>query len=70
MNDQPNDNGPNLKFNNLYCNVRMNWTIHHGTLNFTPPHINYVLVETWEAFKLSSITITHKYFNKTHILPL
>ena len=43
---------------------------HHETLEFTPAHINYILVETWEAFKLSSKTITQKYFNKTHLLLL
>ena len=36
----------------------MNWTRKHGTLKFTPPHMNYVLVETREAFKLSSAKIT------------
>ena len=43
---------------------------HHGTLKFTLSHMNYVLMEKWEAFKLSSVKITHKYFNKTHIYPL
>ena len=65
VHDQPHNNVPNMKFKNLYNNVRMNWIKHHGTLKFTPTHINSVLVETWEAFKLSSTTITHKYFKKT-----
>ena len=43
---------------------------HHGTLNFTPAQMNYVLVETWEALKLSSVTITQNFFKKTHLLPL
>ena len=46
----------NLK--NFHGNKIMNWTRKHGTLKFTPPHMNYVLVETREAFKLSSAKIT------------
>ena len=65
---QPNGNGQNLKLKNLYANLRMNWMRNHGTLNFTLPHMNYVLVEKWEAFKISSKKITHKSFNKTHLL--
>ena len=48
----------------------MNWMINHGTLNLTHPHINYVLVETWEDFKLSSTEITQKSFRKIHPPPL
>ena len=70
VHDQPNDNGPNTDINDVYGNARINWMRHHGTLNFTPPHMNYLLVETWEALKLSSKTITQKYFKKTHWLPL
>ena len=40
---------------------------HYVTLKFTQPHINYVLVETWEAFKLSSTTISQRYFEKTNL---
>ena len=39
--DQPNNN---LK--NFYSNTRMNWMRNHGNLKFTPPHMNYILVET------------------------
>ena len=49
---QPNYNCPNIKLNNLYGNEIMNWMIHHRTLKFTPAHMNYVLVATWESFKL------------------
>ena len=34
------------------------------------PHMNVVLVGTWEALKTSPATIAHYYFNKTHLLPL
>ena len=70
MYDQPNDKGPKTNLKNLYGNARMNWMRHHGKLKFSPPHMNSVLFETWEAFKPSSITITRKYFKKTHLLPL
>ena len=69
MHYQTNNNDPNMKLKNVDGNARMNWMSHHGTLKFTPTHMNSILVETWEAFKLSSATITQKYFNKTHLLP-
>ena len=65
VHDQPNNNGPNMELNNFYGNARMNCMIHHRKLKFTLPHINSVLIETWEAFKLSSATITHKAVKKT-----
>ena len=65
VHDQSNNNAPNIKLDNFYGNARMNWMRHHVTLKFTPPHMNSVFVETWKAFKLSSTTITQKYFNRT-----
>ena len=70
VHDQPNYNSPNMKLENMYGNAIMNWMIQHGSLKFTPAHINSVRVATWEAFKISSATITHNTFNNTHILPL
>ena len=40
-----------------------------SSLHFTLDHMNYVLVTTWEAFKLPSAKITHNAFNKTHTPP-
>ena len=65
MHDQKNYNCPNMKLDNFHGIARMNWTRQHGTLKFTPDHMNYFLVEMWEAFKLSSTTITYKAFKKT-----
>ena len=62
VHDQPNDNGLNMKLDNFYGNARKKCMRKHVTLKFTPAHINYVLVETWGAFKLSSATITQKRF--------
>ena len=70
MHGHPNDNGPKIKLKNVYGNARMNWMRHHGTLKFTPTHMNSVLVETWEYFKPSFATITQEYFKKTHLPPL
>ena len=42
----------------------------YGTTRFQPHHMNYVLVETWEAFKISSGNIIRDSFSKTHLLPL
>ena len=63
---QPNDNGPNMKLKNLYGNARINCMRHHLTIKFSPLHMNYALVETWEAFKILSATITQK----AHRLPI
>ena len=70
VHDQPNNNGPNMKLKNSYGNERFNWMRHHRTLTFTLSHMNYVLIATWEDFKLSSLTITQDAFKKSHILPL
>ena len=69
VHDQSNDNGPKMNLKNFYGNARMNWMRYHGTLKFSPPHMNSVPIETREAFKLSSTKITQKYFKKTHIPP-
>ena len=69
VHDQPSNNGPNMKLKILYGNARINCMRHHVTLKFILAHINSVLVETWEIFKLSSATITQKYFKKTHLIP-
>ena len=58
----------NLK--NFYVDARMNWMRHHGTLKFITAHMNSVLIEIREDFKLSSMTITHKFFKKTDFLLL
>ena len=43
-NDQPNDNGPNLKLKRYYGIAKVKWHRQHGTMKFTPSHIHYVLV--------------------------
>ena len=70
MHDHTDDNGPNLELNNFYGNGIINWTWNHGTLKFKPSNKNAIVVETWEAFKLSSETISQETFENTHLLPL
>ena len=52
INYQTNDNGPNMNLNNIYFYAIMNCMRNHGTLNFTPLHMNNSLVETWVDLKL------------------
>ena len=42
----------------------------YGTMRFQPHHMNSVLVETWEAFTVSSGNIIRDSFAKTHLLLL
>ena len=42
----------------------------YGTTRFQPHHMNSVLVEAWDAFKVSSGNIIFYNFAKTHLLPL
>ena len=44
-NYQPNDNGPNLNLNSYYGIAKLKWQIQHGTIKFTPSHMNSVLVD-------------------------
>ena len=47
----------------------MNWIKKHGTLNFTAAHMNDVLLETKEYFRLLSTSVAKVAFNKKHLLP-
>ena len=70
INDHPNDNGPNSKLKALYNILKAKWILKYGTTRFQPHHMNSVLVETWEAFKVSYGNIIVDSFAKTHLLPL
>ena len=50
-NDQPNDNGPNLKLKRYYGIAKVKWQRQHGTMKFTAAHMNSVLVEMWHLFQ-------------------
>ena len=53
-NDQPNENGPNLKLKRYYGIAKIKWQIQHGTMKFTHSHMNSVLVEMWHSFQQQS----------------
>ena len=42
----------------------------YGTARFQPHHMKYALVETWEAFTVTSGNIIRYSFAKTHLLPI
>ena len=69
INDQPNDNGPNSKLKALYNISKDKWMLKYGTTRFQPHHMNSVLVEAWEAFKVSYVNIIVDSFNKTNPPP-
>ena len=70
VNDQSNNNGPNLKLKSLHVSARMNWIRDHVNLKCKSFHMNSVLVETSETFKLSSAKITLEACKKTQLCPL
>ena len=70
INYQPNNNGPNSKLKALYNISKAKWMLKYGTTRFQTHHINYVLVETWEAFTVSYGNIIRDSFYKTRLLPL
>ena len=69
INNRPNDNGPNSKLKALYNISKDKWMLKYGTTSFKPHHMNYVLVEAWEAFNVSSGNIIVDSFAKTHLPP-
>ena len=69
-NDQPNDNGPNIKLKRYYSMAKTKWQRQHGTMQFTPAHMNSVLVEMWHLFQQKSACIINDAFRKTKLLPL
>ena len=69
INDQPNDNGPNSKLKALYNILKAKWMLKYVTTRFQHHHMNSVLVETWEAFMVSSSNIIRYSFTKTNLLP-
>ena len=69
-NDQPNDNGPNLNLNRYYGVSRIKWQRHHGTMKFTPAHMNSVLVEICHSFQQQSACVIIDALKKRSSCPL
>ena len=68
-NDQSNDNGPNLKLKRYYSISKTKWQRQHGTMKFTPAHMNSILVEMWHLFQKKSALVIIDAFKKTKLLP-
>ena len=65
INDQPNDNGPNSTLKALYNITKAKWMLKYGITRFQPHRMSYVLVEAWDAFKVSYGNIIVDSFAKT-----
>ena len=70
INDQPNDNTPNSTLKSPYNITKAEWMLKYGIIRFQPHHMSYVLVEAWDAFKVSYGNIIVDRFAKTHLPPL
>ena len=69
-NDQPNDNGANLKLKRYYGISKVKWKRQNVTMKFTAAHMNSVLVETWHSFQQESASVIIYAFKKTKLLTL
>ena len=68
-NDQPNQNVPNAKLQYLYNEVKSACMLNFGTKKFLPHRMNSLLVESWDAFKVSAGNTIRYIFVKTNIPP-
>ena len=69
-NNQPNDNGQNVKLKSIYNEAKSEWMLKYRTANFSPHHMNTILVESWDAFRVSSGKVKMYNFAKTKLSPL
>ena len=69
-NDQTNDNGTNLKLKRYYGISKLKWQIQHGTMKFTPDHMNYVLEDIWHLFQQQSDSFIIDALKTHTLLPL
>ena len=70
MNNQPNDNGPNSKMKSIYNVTKSAWIMNYGTTKFSPHHMNFVLVEAWDDFRMSYGNTIRQIFATKKLLPL
>ena len=64
---QTNDNVPNAKLNSFYNVVKSVWMLKYGITKSSPYHLNSVLVEAWDDFKMSAGNIIRYSFAKTKL---
>ena len=53
-----------------YSIAKTKWQRQNGTMQFTPVHMNSVLVEMWHLFQQQSACVIIDTFKKTKLLPL
>ena len=70
INNQPNDNGTNAKLKSLYNVVKSTWMRKYGTTKNSTHHMNFVLVEELDFFKMSAGNIIMYSFTKTKLISL
>ena len=68
--NQLNDNGPNAKLKSLYNVANSAWMMKYGTRKFSLHRVNSILVEAWDAFKMSAGNIIRYRFEKKSYPPL
>ena len=61
-NNQTHDNALNTKLNYLYNDSKVEWIMNYGKAKHLPPHMESILEEAWDVFKVySGITITYRF---------
>ena len=60
---------PNAKLKSLYNVEKSVWMMKYGTTKFSPNNMNFVLVESWDAFKMSAGNIIRDSFAKPKAPP-
>ena len=70
INNQPDDNGRNVKLKYLYNVEKAAWVQKYGTAKFLSRHMNFVLVKSCYAFKVPADNSIRYRFLKTQLLPL
>ena len=70
INDHPNYNVPNANHRYNFNNANPTLILKYGTTKMLPHHMNSILVEAWDALKVSARNIIREIFLKKDLLPL
>ena len=66
-NGQNNDIRPNAKHKSHCSDATLAWLLKYGTTQILPHHMNSILMESWDAFKVSSSNIARDIYVKTDL---
>ena len=69
-NDHPNGNEPNVKLKSHYNDGNVSWMLKYGMAQFLYLHMNSLLMEEWDAFRISARSIIREIFLKTKLPPV